>query len=75
MENSSLDDYSIDEELPDREVSEAIKIVGQKDIDPRKLAAKMNRLKGQMDLLKSFMSMAKEQKLMSDYEKIRKKYN
>lgn len=38
---SSLDCYSDPEELPARELEKTIEIVGNKDINPWKLAAKM----------------------------------
>jgi hypothetical protein len=41
---SSLDCYSDPEELPDWELEKTIQIVGSKDINPWKLAAKMKRI-------------------------------
>ena len=43
----SIEDYhySDSENLPEREVEETVKIVGKSKIDPKKLAAKMNRVR------------------------------
>ena len=74
---SSLDDYNFSdsEDLPTKEIEDTKQIIGNKDIDPVRLAAKMNRIKQTLSTLKHFMRVAKQGGLKADYEKIKEKHD
>lgn len=71
---SSLDCYSDPEELPQKELEKTIEIVGSKDINPWKLAAKMKRIQWQIQLLEELMHQASKKRLWADHSKLQNKH-
>ena len=70
---SSLEGYSDKGELPERELEQTVEIIGDRDIDPRRLAGKMRRVKQHVDTLKRLQRLAKESRMFADYQRIKKK--
>ena len=55
----SIENYSDSSELPEIERQEAVKIVGDKDVDPTKVMARMRRVKKHLETLETLMKLCR----------------
>ena len=55
----SIENYSDSSELPEVEMEEAVKIVGDKDVDPTKVMARMRRVKKHLETLETLMKLCR----------------